>query len=105
MLFKSFRLTIKFLISLISLGLLLVLIAYFINLNEGFTQLNAFLKTNSISLFFFRLLVYSLGFCFWPFLIRCSSTDQTDHQIKTMTSARNYLLGAILIQEILIWWR
>jgi hypothetical protein len=108
MLIKPLRLTIKILIPLILSGLLLVLIAQFINLNEWFNQLNNFLKTHNFFFLFFRIFVYGLGFCLWPFLIRCSIADhqsQTPEKMKTMISARNYLLAAILIQELLYCWR
>lgn len=104
MLIKSLRLTIQILLLLILSGLLLVLIAQFINLNAGLNQLNDFLKTHAAFLFIFRFLIYGLGFCLWPFLIR-RSIPQTTEQIKTVISARNYLLAAILIQELLNWWR
>ncbi len=89
-------------------GLLLVLIAQFINLKDWFNPIDNFLKTYTFFFLLFRLVLYGATFYLWPRFIRWSISNHqtlTSEQISTMISARNFLLATIFIQEVLNWLR
>lgn len=104
--YKSIIGTSKFILPVV---LLLLLAAQLMRFSTELSIINDFFKNHQIGFLLGHMLFYLALYWAWPKLItgminRCQ--DELDEaQIKLALQAKYYLLAALILFELLIWWR
>lgn len=106
---KYLRSTIIVTVQCILPALLLFIIApLLINHTAGLIQLQRYIQDHQIALLLTHGLFYLTTFCIWPHFIKRIISRQNDcpdtTRIKIATSARWYLVAAIVFFECLVYW-
>ncbi|KTD23921.1 hypothetical protein [Legionella maceachernii] len=109
MFIKFLRFFIVTFIPIVLLVWLIVLLSQYINLNEPFKQLEHFLKSQTVFWLLFRANIYAVLYYLWPYTVqwRITAVNEipTPEQIKKILLARNYLLVAVVLHELLNFWK
>lgn len=90
--------------------LLLILLApQLIQFSSKLDATNHFLKVHQVSFLTFHILFYFVLFWGWPKLILLlanrNQNELDESQIKLALQARWYLLAALVLFELLVWWK
>lgn len=88
--------------------LLLVIAPLLINHVAELSRLQKFIEAHRVALLLTHGLFYLSIFCLWPHFIKYTISYHSDYpetnQIKIANSARWYLLAAIALFELLVYW-
>ncbi|AOU64467.1 hypothetical protein [Legionella pneumophila] len=89
--------------------LLLLLAPFLIQFSTELSTMNDFFKTHQIGFLICHTLFYLAFYWAWPKLIT-GIVNQRQHeldeaQIKLALQAKYYLLAALILFELLVWWR
>lgn len=89
--------------------LLLLLAPLLLQFSSEFGEANHFFQIHQVSFLIFHLLFYLVLFWGWPKLVfhlaHRNENELDVSQIKLALQARYYLLAALVLLELLVWWK